>query len=166
MIRKATYKDIDSILEITRACAVFLNKNGVIQWNESYPSKDVFKNDVLREELYVLEHETEIVGCIVISTYMDDEYTPINWLTPNRNNIYIHRLAVHPNRQGKGMARELMDFAETWAKKSNFTSIRLDTLSQNLRNQKFYELRNYKRVGEIHFPNQSEFPFYCYEFVL
>src|SRR5690606_41720546 len=116
MIRKATYKDIDSILEITRACAVFLNKNGVIQWNESYPSKDVFKNDVLGEELYVLEHQTEIVGRIVISTYMDDEYTPINWLTPNRNNIYIHRLAAHPHRQRKGTPRERRDSTEPAAK--------------------------------------------------
>ena len=166
MIRKATYKDIDSILKITRACAVFLTKNGVIQWNENYPNKTIFKKDVLREELYVLEHETEIIGCIVISTFMDREYIPIKWLTPNSNNIYIHRLAVHPTWQGKGLARVLMDFAETWAKNSNFTSIRLDTLSKNLRNQKFYELRNYKHVGEIHFPNQSEFPFYCYEFIL
>jgi len=33
-------------------------------------------------------------------------------------------------------------------------------------NQKFYELRGYKKLGSIYFPKQSEHPFYCYEFVL
>lgn len=166
MIRKATYKDIDSILEITRTCALFMTNQGVFQWNENYPSKKAFENDVLRDELYVLETNTKIIGCIVVSTFMDKEYIPIKWQTPNRNNIYIHRLAVHPEQQGKGYARKLMNFAETLAKNNHFTSIRLDTFSKNVRNQKFYELRNYKRLGEIYFPNQSESPFYCYELVL
>lgn len=166
MIRKATYKDIDAILEITRACAVFMVNNAVFQWNENYPTRKAFENDTSRNELYVLESQSEIIGCIVISTFMDKEYIPINWLTPNNNNIYIHRLAVHPKEQGKGYARKLMDFAETFAKENNFESIRLDTFSQNKRNQKFYELRNYKELGEIYFPNQSDFPFYCYELIL
>ena len=166
MIRKATYKDIDSILQITKACAVFMINNGINQWNENYPNKLAFENDVLRNELYVLEKQSVIIGCVVISSFMDEEYIPIKWLTPNINNLYIHRLAVHPNQQEKGFAQQLMEFAETFAKKNQFTSIRLDTFSQNKRNQKFYELRNYKRVGEVYFPKQSKFPFYCYELVL
>jgi hypothetical protein len=59
-----------------------------------------------------------------------------------------------------------MDFAEIQAKKTKASSIRLDTFSQNIRNQKFYELRSYKRLGEIYFPKQSTYPFYCYELVL
>jgi ribosomal protein S18 acetylase RimI-like enzyme len=60
----------------------------------------------------------------------------------------------------------LISFAETYAISNEFNSIRLDTFSKNLRNQKFYELRGYKRLEEIKFPNQSEHPFYCYELVL
>ncbi|MCX7551210.1 GNAT family N-acetyltransferase [Xanthomarina sp. F2636L] len=166
MIRKATYKDIDSILEITRACADFMINNAVFQWNENYPSRKAFENDVSRDELFLLEKESKILGCIVISTFMDEEYVPITWLTPNNNNIYIHRLAVHPNSQGKGYAQKLMDFAETFAVQNHFTSVRLDTFSQNTRNQKFYELRNYRKTGKIYFPKQSKFPFYCYELIL
>ena len=97
---------------------------------------------------------------------MDDEYAPIKWLTPNKNNIYIHRLAINPNYQGKGYAQQLMDYAEKWTKENNFSSVRLDTFSQNPRNQKFYELRGYKRLGNIYFPKQSEHPFYCYELIV
>jgi ribosomal protein S18 acetylase RimI-like enzyme len=87
-------------------------------------------------------------------------------LTKNKNNIYIHRLAVHPNLQGKGYAQQLMKFAEHYAQENNVLSIRLDTFSQNKRNQKFYELRGYKKLGDIFFPKQSKHPFHCYELVL
>ncbi|SFZ90338.1 N-acetylglutamate synthase, GNAT family [Flaviramulus basaltis] len=166
MIRKATLKDIDKLLEITKACAASMVVKNIYQWNEFYPNKQPFLKDFERSELYIIELENTIIGCITISTFMDEEYIPISWLTPNLNNIYIHRLAIHPNEQGKGYAQKLMDYAEHYAKKNNFTSVRLDTFSQNAKNLKFYELRGYKRLGEIYFPKQSKHPFYCYELIL
>lgn len=166
MIRKATLKDIDSIIDITKACARSMVTNNIFQWNEHYPNKTAFENDVKRDELYILEIENTIIGCIVISIWMDDEYIPIQWLTPNKNNIYIHRLATHPKHQGKGYAQLLMDYAEKFSIENNYTSIRLDTFSQNRRNQKFYELREYQKLGSIYFPKQSKHPFYCYELIL
>jgi ribosomal protein S18 acetylase RimI-like enzyme len=165
MIRKATHQDIDSILEITKACASHMKSQNIFQWNEYYPNKKAFTNDVEKNELYVLERNNQIIGNITISIYMDEEYIPVTWQTPNKNNIYIHRLAVHPNHQGKGYAQQLMQFAENYSKENNYTSVRLDTFSQNERNQKFYELRGYKKLEAIYFPKQSEYPFYCYELV-
>ena len=166
MIRKATLSDIDSILLLTKACAKDMTQKGINQWNEHYPSSAAFQHDIKRNELYVLTHENMIIGCIVISTLMDEEYVPIEWLTPNTKNIYIHRLAVHPEYQGRGFAQQLMDFAEQFATEHDYRSIRLDTFSQNTRNQAFYERRGYKRLGSIYFPKQSDHPFYCYEYVL
>ncbi|GAA4801469.1 GNAT family N-acetyltransferase [Litoribaculum gwangyangense] len=166
MIRKATAKDIDELLEITRACARYMVSKNIFQWNEYYPNKKAFLKDLSRDELYVITIDNAISGCITISTFMDEEYIPIHWLTPNTKNIYIHRLAVHPEQQGKGYAQRLMDYAENYAKQNNVVSIRLDTFSQNPRNLKFYELRGYIRLGEVFFPKQSEYPFYCYELVI
>jgi len=165
MIRRAKISEISEILNLTKACASNMVKNGIYQWNEHYPSKKTFENDIERSELFVLEKNHEIIGIVVISSLMDKEYIPIQWLTPNTKNVYIHRLSVHPNQQGKGYARKLMDFAENYAKKHNFVSVRLDTFSQNIRNQKFYETRGYHRLGDIYFPKQSEHPFHCYEMV-
>lgn len=165
MIRKAIPKDIDAIIKITKACAATMIANGIYQWNDHYPNRSAFENDIKRKELYVIEAAKTIIGCVVISNFMDKEYIPIEWLTPNDNNIYIHRLAVHPKHQGQGVAQQLMQYAETYAKTNSHNSVRLDTFSQNQRNQKFYERRGYEKLGEIHFPNQSEHPFYCYELV-
>lgn len=166
MIRKGTAADIDTILKITKACAAYMIKKNIFQWNEFYPNKAPFLNDASRGELYVLEVKNKIIGCVTISTFMDEEYIPIYWLTPNKNNIYIHRLAIHPNQQGKGYAQQLMGFAENYARNNKYQSIRLDTFSQNKRNKKFYELRGFKKLGDIYFPKQSKYPFHCYELVL
>lgn len=166
MIRRAKISEITDILTLTKACAANMVQNGIYQWNDQYPSKEVFENDIKRQELYVLHIEGLLKGTLVISTYIDEEYIPINWLTPTKNNLYVHRLAVHPNHQKKGYAQQLMDFAENHAQKNGFESIRLDTFSQNRRNQKFYETRGYQKLGSISFSHQSDYPFYCYELVL
>jgi len=166
MIRRAKISEIPDILTITRACAKKMEENGIFQWNEHYPSKEAFIKDIEREELFVIEENSTVQGTIVISTLMDDEYKPITWLTPNGNSTYIHRLSVHPNVQGKGFAQQMMDFAEAYSRENGFVSVRLDTFSQNKRNQRFYEQRGYQKLGDIFFPKQSDHPFHCYELVL
>jgi len=166
MIRLAKIIEIDQILMATKACAAHLISMNIIQWSDQYPSREVYLSDIAHKELYVLVIDDRIIGSIVITPKMDDEYKEVKWLTPHQNNLYIHRLSVHPDEQGKGYARKLMDFAENYAIKNNYASIRLDTFSKNFRNQKFYELRGYIKLGNVFFLNQSEDPFYCYEFIL
>ena len=166
MIRRAKISEIPDILTITQACAKKMQENGIFQWNEHYPSKEAFQKDIDRGELFVMEEKNTVQGTIVISTVMDEEYKPIQWLTPNGNSVYIHRLSVHPNLQGKGLAQQMMDFAENHAREHRFVSVRLDTFSQNKRNQRFYEQRGYQKLGDIYFPKQSMHPFHCYELVL
>ncbi|GAA3518905.1 GNAT family N-acetyltransferase [Aquimarina addita] len=166
MIRKATPSDLNQIHRLTQACASAMIKQGIYQWNEHYPTKSRFQKDIELQELYVLEIDLTIQGIIVLTSIMDDEYIPVQWLTKNENNLYIHRLAVHPDVWGKGYAQQLMTYAETFAKNNKYQSIRLDTFSQNKRNQQFYKTRGYKKLSDIYFPKQSQHPFYCYELIV
>ena len=166
MIRAAKEEEIDTLMAITRACAKAMIAKNIFQWNEHYPSREAFVRDFENNDLYVILSKEVIIGCITLSRDMDAEYLPISWLTDSGNNLYIHRLAVHPNYQGQGHAQQLMDYAEKKAKKHKYNSVRLDTFSQNERNQKFYEQRGYQRLGDIYFPKQSKHPFYCYELVI
>ncbi len=166
MIVLAKNDEIAEILLLTKACAQHMIDRDIFQWNELYPAEAAFKSDIERGELYLLKQNKKIIGTIVLSTFMDAEYHDVKWITPNATNLYIHRLAIHPKFQRKGYAQQLMDYAEAYAKKNDFKSVRLDTFSQNPRNQHFYEQRAYKRLGSIYFPKQSKHPFYCYELVL
>ena len=166
MIELANTSHLSEIKQLTEACAKAMQEKGIFQWNEFYPSREKLALDIEKEELYLLKKEGVIIGIIVLTPEMDEEYIPVQWLTSNSENLYVHRLGTHPAVWGEGFGQTLMDFAETFARKNRFQSVRLDTFSQNLRNQKFYEARGYKRLGNIYFPKQSEHPFYCYELVL
>tara|TARA_B100001167_G_C16715015_1_gene278323 strand:+ start:302 stop:808 length:507 start_codon:yes stop_codon:yes gene_type:complete len=166
MIRPAKASEIEKIITITQACAAHMQSQEIYQWNEFYPSKAAFETDLERGELFVLISSENPIGCITISTHKDEEYKAIDWLSVDSDHRYIHRLAVNPEAQGKGNAKRLMDFAEAKAQEEGAVSVRLDTFSKNLRNQKFYECRGYQRLGAIYFPKQSKHPFYCYELLL
>lgn len=165
-IKRASKQDLSAVVSLTSSCTQNLIEQGIYQWNKAYPSKEVLKNDIELKQLWKFEVEAVIVGIIVLTEIEDEDYKKVKWLTNSSNSLYIHRLAVHPNYQGKGFAIELMNFAENYALRNNFTSIRLDTFSKNKRNQRFYEKRNYKKLENIYFLKQSQFPFYCYELVL
>lgn len=166
MIRKANTNELSEIKKLTEACARAMINKGIYQWNEQYPSLEKLQEDIKNEELYVFEKDSKIIGIMVITEVMDEEYIPIEWLSKTNKNIYIHRLATHPDYWGQGYAQKLMDFAENFAENHHFESLRLDTFSQNKRNQNFYEARGYKRLGNIYFPKQSKHPFYCYELLI
>jgi len=166
MIVKASILDLEQLYVITKSCAKHMIENDIFQWNENYPSKEVLQKDIELLQIWKLEENKVIVAIIVLTEIEDEEYNEVKWLTKNYKNLYIHRLAVHPNFQGQGYAQKLMAFAENYASENSYKSIRLDTFSKNIRNQKFYKKRNYKKLETIYFPNQSEHPFYCYEKVL
>ncbi|MDC6350835.1 GNAT family N-acetyltransferase [Zeaxanthinibacter sp. PT1] len=166
MIRRAKILEIPDILAITRACTEDMFSKGILQWNESYPNPEVLTKDINRRELYILEEDGIIKGLVVLTTIKDPEYEDIRWLSPEGFHGYVHRLAVHPQFQRNGLAGKLMDYVEDKARETGMVSIRLDTFSQNPGNQRFYESRGYTRLGSIDLPEQSPYPFYCYELEL
>ena len=163
MIRLAQKSDLDRVLQITRLCAREMESRKVFQWNEHYPDRQSFVNDINNNELYVYCIQDMVIGCVSICAFMDEVYSKVSWKTDGKNSVYIHRLAVDPKHQKQGIGSKLMDFAENESKLRGFESIRLDTFSQNIVNQNFYEKRGYVKLEDIYFPLQSEHPFHCYE---
>ena len=76
--------------------------------------------------------------------------------------MVIHRLAVHPPYQRKGLAHMAMNFIEDYASQSGYSGIRLDVYSGNEAPQKLYLHRGFTCAGEVFFPYRS-LPFYCME---
>ncbi|MGY5849299.1 GNAT family N-acetyltransferase [Salegentibacter sp. F14] len=166
MITKASLPDLKEIKKLTEACASKLQQKKIFQWNENYPSMEQLQRDIENDELYLLREDTQIKGIVMLSFKQDEIYKSVNWLTKTTNHLYVHRLAVHPKHWGKGYARTLMNFAEDYARSHNCVSIRLDTFSQNKRNQRFYKAREYKQLEDVYFPKKSKHPFHCYELLL
>ena len=165
-IELAEINDINDIMKMIHDCANDLIGKNIFQWNEKYPSRDIFLSDIEKKNLFILKKNSGIIGCIALSHEKDIEYTDVKWLTKDDKNLYLHRLAVDPKFQKKGIGKLLMDFAEDYARNNKFISVRLDTFSKNERNNRFYKSRKYTKLDDVYFPNQSEFPFHCYEKIL
>jgi len=165
-IELAEINEINNIMKMIHNCANDLISKNIFQWNEKYPSRDIFLSDIEKKNLFIIKNNSGIIGCIALSHEKDIEYTDVKWLTKDDKNLYLHRLAVDPKFQKKGIGKLLMDFAEDYARNNKFISVRLDTFSMNERNNRFYKSRKYTKLDDVYFPNQSEFPFHCYEKIL
>lgn len=167
MISPGKSEELDEILALTKACGKHMRENGIDQWDENYPDLDSLKHDIETETLFAYRDGVKVLGIVVLNEKQDPEYAEINWSTSDSDrNLVVHRLAVHPLHQGRGIARKLMDFAEDWAREHEYDAIRLDTFSQNPRNQKFYKNRRYTELGSVFLSYKKEHPYFCYELLI
>lgn len=167
MISLGLSHEIDDIIALTKRCGLHMRENGIDQWDENYPDYESIANDLKTETLFAFRENNQIIGIVVLNESQDEEYDEIDWLTkPTDRSLVVHRLAVDPIHQGKGIARKIMDFAENHAREQQYDSIRLDTFSQNPRNQRFYLNRNYTDLGSVYLKYKKEHPYYCYELLL
>ena len=103
-IELASIDQIDLIMKIIKACTRHMIDNGIFQWNDKYPTKQSFIDDINNNDLFVLKLENKIIGCVCASFDMDEFYKQIVWETSSKKNIYLHRLAIHPDYQGQGLS--------------------------------------------------------------
>ena len=167
MISLGLLQEIDAIVALTKRCGAHMRKNGIDQWDEDYPDYSDIEQDLKAETLFALRDGDTIIGIVVLNEWQDAEYAEIDWLTHSKSrNLVVHRLAVDPYLQGKGLARKLMDHAEDYARKQKYDSIRLDTFSQNPRNQRFYVNRGYTSLGPVYLKYKKAHPYFLYELLL
>ena len=139
-----------------------LRKNGIEQWDRFYPNRFVMKKDLKNRTLFGFKEESQLIGAIVLDKTESKQYRKIQWNDHSGRPLIIHRLAVHPAHQGKGLGKRLLNFAEEYAFKKGYTSIRMDVYSQNPGAIGMYERAGYEVRGTIRFPFRKV-PYYCFE---
>jgi ribosomal protein S18 acetylase RimI-like enzyme len=158
----ATFKDIEAIMALVKDCIRDMEAQGIFQWGEHYPTWEIFQSDIQNSSLYVSQDAGELLGILTMDEEQSPEYNQLLWRVQSGKVLVIHRLAVNPKWQGKGIGGQLMDFAENYAMEHQYGSIRLDAYSGNPFALKLYEHRGYQKVGQIFF-QYRELPFYAYE---
>jgi len=162
IIEVANINLVVDIFDIYLKCKQTLEMEKIYQWNDHYPTIDILRNDIENKHLYCVKMDNLPIAAINISDIQEPEYDSIVWEDIEGRISVIHRLAVHPDFQRKGIARNLMDFAENHAKNNSFTSIQLDAYTGNKRVLQFYENRGYVKRGEVNFKARF-LPFACME---
>jgi ribosomal protein S18 acetylase RimI-like enzyme len=161
----AAENDNERIMKLVKDCVRDMVSQGIHQWNEYYPSAAVIREDIECKSMHVAKKSDEILGMITLNEDQPSEYENITWSCQNGRILVIHRLAVSPAFQKQGIGGRLLDYAEKYAIKKGYDSIRLDSYSGNPRALRLYETHQYRRVGQVHFP-MRDLPFYCFEKIL
>jgi len=166
IFRLASEKDFELIFELYNKCSKDLIKRGIIQWDESYPTKEQIKSNIENKTQYIYSNNNKIIGSFVLNEIEDEYWQKITWFEDNF--IGLHLLAIDPNLQNKGYGKKVIDFCEDYAKNNNYKSIHLDVFSKNKSALKLYQNRGYQKVGELRFefkPKGNQ-QYFCYEKVL
>ncbi|MEO9571929.1 MAG: GNAT family N-acetyltransferase [Polaribacter sp.] len=161
-IEKGQLFDLKKLFQVYLDGKNDLENKGIYQWTDNYPTISIIENDLRKGVLYILKSNEKIIGAINISEEQEKEYELVKWKFKNSKVLVIHRLVIDPKYQKKGYAQKLMDFAESFAKNNDYSSIRLDAYSQNERVIEFYMKRNYFIRGNVNFP-ERKYEFHCME---
>ena len=102
-------------------------------------------------QCFVVASGSELVGTIVVQpTYEKNE---CEYFTRPQV-AAAHQFAIHPDHQGKGIGRMLLEHAERWAAQSGFTELAIDTAEQATHLVDLYSRLGYRHVGWVQWPGK------------
>ncbi len=122
-IRKAEQRDISSITDLLILCANDMHQQGMSHWLGVYDVNAVAHN-LLTKQVYILEKDDELLGCIAIGTEKAGYYNDC-WPHAPDADVYITQLAVAPKKQGSGYGKQLMQFC---LKQTQGKTVQLDAV--------------------------------------
>jgi ribosomal protein S18 acetylase RimI-like enzyme len=129
-IRAATTADVPAIADIIdQAYRPYIARMG----KPPGPMFDDYVTRVSEGSVWVLEEGAVIDGVIV--------------LLPAPNYLLLDNIAISPSRQGLGLGRRLLAFAETEALRRGYREIRLYTHQTMVENQRLYASIGYEETG-------------------
>ena len=103
IIRISHTTDLGNIMLMYNSCVCGMIKNGIDQWDSSYPNADIILADIKARTYYVAEKNGVIVGGINIDENQDPTYLAIDWEDESNSFLVVHRLAVKEEKWGDGI---------------------------------------------------------------
>ena len=152
--------DLDELNALYRAAILHMDAQGIFQWDDIYPARDVLAEDISHGEMEIARIGGQIAAAFTLNPRCDEEYELGAWRYPDARFCVLHRLCVHPLNQGQGVATQAMNYIEDSLLQRGYETVRLDAFSSNPFALRLYEKRGYERVGEVQFRKGL---FYFYE---
>lgn len=148
--RNAGMEDLDEILKIVGFAKDFLRLQGVDQWQRGEPCQSMFEEDIKNLQSWVICQNGAVLGtcALVFAPEKDYENLSGSW-TSQKPYAAMHRVAMHPNARGSGLASKLMQGVKQQCQLLGCGYIRVDTHAQNLPMQKFLQKEGFTYCGQI-----------------
>lgn len=150
--RQAVAADTDQICTILRLAVARMLADGKRQWDNNYPTRTHVAEDIANGIGYVIEHDERVIAYGAIVTDGEPAYAKIDgsWLS-DRQYVVVHRMAVHPNSECRGIGLLFLQEAEKLALSQGITDFRIDTNFDNFRMLRLIEKFGFTYCGEIYY---------------
>ena len=97
--RLAAESDLDEICSLIKSAIAKMDSCGIPQWDEIYPIREDFLNDIKSNSLFAGEvfedGKNRIAVIYALNKDCDEEYKKADWQCSGDYRV-IHRLCVHP----------------------------------------------------------------------
>lgn len=162
MLQKATAAQLNEICALYESVCNAMQAAGLEQWRwGEYPAADILEASLTAGTLYCLTDDTGVYAAVTIDTCADDEYAAVNWLLGQKPGLF-HRLAVRPDRQGQGVARQVLAEVDEILRGLGCDCLRCDTYEANTAARALYTGLGMRTAGQVRFPFRP-LPFICFE---
>ena len=153
IIRLGKEKDIDEIEKLYNELNDYLEKNiNYPGWKKGiYPIREDAIKGIKENNLYVAIINEKVVGSIILSHKPEPAYNNVKWhLDLSYEEVFvIYTFCIHPNYFSKGIASELINFAEELGREMDIKSIRLDVYENNIPAIRLYEKCGFEFTKKI-----------------
>ena len=149
--RKGTMGDLERIMELVADAQNWFSKQDIDQWQDGYPTREIISSDISGNENHIVELNGVTVATFVISFTGEPTYTEIKgkgWLNENSYAV-VHRIAVADECRRKGIALEILRYAEELSIEQGLNDIRIDTHRDNLAMRSLLKKLGYVHCGRI-----------------
>ncbi len=174
-LRRAQAQDLAAIMKIIDDAKNLLKKNGSPQWQNGYPNRETFAQDIATQTNWVLINGNKVAATATLQltpepTYRnitqgqwqqpDEPYATIHrvgqWQQPDEPYATIHRVAISSNYRGQGLSKLLFSNLLTVGQMQGIKNFRIDTHRNNKAMQHIVENFNFKRRGIIKVNDQND----------
>lgn len=155
--RTAKIENARDITELLNIVTLYLHQKSVMQWQ--YPwDQTVIEHDISANFVEILLIDGRIIGTFSIKQSKSNSWAP----EIQDDFIYVYRIAIHPDYQGKGIGKRIIRHAVHLGQTRKM-NLYLNCWAGNNKLRKFYADSGFKYIGD--FPENdyqiSTFCFYC-----
>lgn len=151
-LRRAKAADLDVIMEIVEEARALLKKDGIPQWQDGHPNREMFAHDISQGINWVLIVDHQVAGTATLQLTPDPAYKTIyhgQRSYPRDPYATIHRVAISSKYRGQGLAKILFSNLLTVGQLQDRRDFRLDTHAKNKRMQQLAQNFGFVRCGNV-----------------
>lgn len=145
--RLAKEDDLEEVCRLIQAAVAEMEENHIFQWDELYPVREDFLEDIRKGQLWLGMEEEEIAVIYVINRECDEEYQKAAWRLPDCDYRVLHRFCVHPAYQHRKIAGQTLAHLEEELRGEGVRAVRLDVFSENPYALALYRRGGYEQIG-------------------